>query len=335
MKTLKPVKTALVGAGHLGTYHAEKLFRNPLAELTVVCDHSKEKARKLAEKYSCKAISDYKQIPEKVSAVVISTPTSFHFEIAKFFLESGKHLLVEKPISQTAEEAKQLFELAKNRNLILQVGHVERFNPAYVKFKELLEEKVLFIKTLRLAPFQPRNTDVGVVLDLMVHDIDLVLSLEKTPLKFVSALGASVVTSHTDFAHVYLQFESGLTASLTASRISEGAVREWDVFQKTGLFFHINFNSFQVNQFKTGDSLRMEMESEERKSTTLESDDKSRMLKNENKNSRLWTLEQKDALFDQDKAFIDSVLSSQAPIVGGSECLKVMKVVEQIHEQIL
>ena len=378
IKSLKPVKTALVGAGHLGTYHAEKLFKNSEAALVAVCDPSKEKAQKLAEKYSCEAFSDFKQITEKVSAVVISTPTPFHFEVAKFFLEKGKHLLIEKPITQTAREAEKLSELAKNQNLILQVGHVERFNPAYVKFKELLEAQrvrkdcskvkdkeglkgdkietlqksklstnlpqtkrgqlktedsvgeILFIKARRLAPFQPRNTDVNVVLDLMVHDIDLVLDLAKSPLKFISALGTSVVTSHIDFAHAYLQFESGLTASLTASRVFEKSVREWEVFQKEGSFFHINFNTFQVSQFEMENFL-----GKENKSILLKDKNKSTKRQGENKNSRSWTLKKKDALFEQDKAFINSVLDSKKPIVGGSEAFKVMEVVEQIHKQIL
>ena len=184
---MSSLKTAVVGAGHLGTYHAEKFFKIENSDLVAICDPDTEKATALAEKYSCKAFSDYKEVTDKVDAVLIAAPTPLHFEIAKHFIENGKHVLIEKPITTTVEEAETLCALASEKKVVLQVGHVERFNPALVSAKKQLKEP-LFIECHRLAPFKPRSTDVDVVLDLMIHDIDVIMSLTNSPVVSVSAL---------------------------------------------------------------------------------------------------------------------------------------------------
>ncbi len=306
----KPVQTALIGAGYLGCFHAEKLFQIKNSKLVAICDPLLEKAQKLAQKYSCQAYSDFKNITQQVDAVLIATPTPLHFEIARFFLENGKHIFLEKPITQTVKQGEHLCQLAKAKNLVLQVGHVERFNPAFIKAKDFLTQleskEILFIKTKRLAPFKPSNIDVDVILDLMIHDIDLILNLVNSPVIHISALGCSVITPHVDIADVHLKFESGVVASITASRVSSSKIRQLQIFQKQESLF-IDFNLTEISLFK--------INPEDKKPKTLH-------------------FSKEDALLSEDKSFIDCIQNSKTPIVSGEQALAAMKVVEQIHEQI-
>ena len=308
-KEHKPVRTALIGAGRLGGFHAEKLFQIENSRLTAVCDPLLEKARKLAQKYSCQALSDFKNITQQVDAVLIATPTPLHFEIARFFLENGKHVFLEKPITQTVRQGEQLCHLAKTKNLVLQVGHVERFNPAFIKAKDSLtsleSREILFIEARRLAPFKPNNIDVDVVLDLMIHDIDLILDLVKNPVIHVSALGRSVITPCVDIANVHLEFESGVVAGLTASRVSPSKTRQLQIFGKQETL-SVDFNSSEVGLFK---------------------------INPENEKPKVFPLPKKDALMSEDKDFINCIQNSRTPVVGGEQALAALKVVEQIHEQ--
>lgn len=227
---MNPVKVAVIGAGHLGSAHARIYSQLKSAQLVAICDILPERARTIARKSRCDAVTDFHQLIGKVDAVSIAVPTQTHFPIAKPFLEKSIHTLIEKPITPTVEEADQLIAAAEQSGAVLQVGHVERFNAALRKVFDALQEP-RFIEVHRLAPFQPRGTEVGVVLDLMIHDIDLLLWLVKTSVKHSEAVGVKVLTPFEDIANARLTFSNGTVANVTSSRISKEAMRKFRIFQ--------------------------------------------------------------------------------------------------------
>ena len=196
---MSKLKCAVIGAGYLGKFHAEKYAALPDCELVAVVDVNEEAAKSVADKHGARALSDYQTLLGQVDAVSIVVPTTLHHAVARDFLQAGAHVLVEKPIAVTVEEADDLIRIAHENNRILQVGHLERFNPA-VRGLENLEEKPLFIESHRLSPFNPRANDVSVVLDLMIHDIDIILALVDSEIDHVDASGTAVLTQGTDIA---------------------------------------------------------------------------------------------------------------------------------------
>ncbi|MCM8811485.1 MAG: Gfo/Idh/MocA family oxidoreductase [Candidatus Omnitrophica bacterium] len=227
---MEPIKVAVVGVGHLGSIHARIYSQLESAQLVAVCDLRPEQAKTLARQYHCKAVKDFQELIGQVDAVSVAVPTQEHFRIAQAFLAKGIHTLVEKPITNTVEQADQLLGISAKTGAILQVGHVERFNAAFRRVRDSLSNP-RFIETHRLAAFQPRGTEVGVVLDLMIHDIDILLGLVKSPVKRVDAVGVRVLTSSEDIANARIAFQNGAVANLTASRISNKAMRKFRIFQ--------------------------------------------------------------------------------------------------------
>jgi predicted dehydrogenase len=232
---MRTVRTAVIGIGYLGKYHAEKYATLPHAQLTALCDISSEHTKELAEKYSVITTTDYRNLLGKVDAVSIATHTPLHFEIAQFFLSHHVHVFVEKPITTTVAQADILIALAKKNNVVLQVGHIERFNPAFVIMQPELN-RPRFIESERLTAFKLRGSDVSVILDLMIHDIDIALSLAKSPITDIRATGASVLSSHIDIANARIEFDNGCVASITASRIHASSARRLRVFQHDAYF---------------------------------------------------------------------------------------------------
>lgn len=223
-------RCAVIGAGRVGGYHAEKYAALPNAELIAVADTDAQRASQVAAACGgCAALSDYRALLGDVAAVSIAVPTSHHFEVARAFLEHGTHVLIEKPIAAALDEARALTRLAREHGAVLQVGHVERFNPAVV---ELHEDgaRPLFIESHRLASFSQRAVDVDVVLDLMIHDLDIVLQLVRSPVASVRACGASVLSDKIDIANARLEFANGCVANITASRVSAKVERRMRVF---------------------------------------------------------------------------------------------------------
>lgn len=307
------VKTALIGAGHLGSYHADKLFKIENSDFIGVCDPVPEKADKIANQYNCKVFTDYHKLLEQVDAVLIAAPTPLHFEMAQFFLSNSKHVFIEKPMTETVEQAEQLCQIAREKNAILQIGHVERFNPALLSAKEKLKSP-LFIECHRLAPFKPRSTDVDVILDLMIHDIDVVMSLVNSPVSQISAVGTPVITPYVDIANARIEFESGAVANITSSRVSQSATRKFRVFQETQ-YLSIDFGTGELNlTTKTGEWENFEEE------MPLEFE--------------AWELAKGDALHMEDQSFIDCIMNGDVPVVSGEQGLLAMKVAEQIRNEI-
>jgi predicted dehydrogenase len=230
-KDADALPVGVVGAGHLGRHHVRLLASLPGARLAGVADLDAKRAETLAREHGSEAFSDHARLLPLLKAVVISTPTPTHYALAKECLERGLHCFVEKPLTEKVEHAEELIALARSRNLVLQAGHVERFNPAVVEMARHAADPV-FIEANRLGPYDPRVSHVGVVLDLMIHDIDIVLALVRDKVARLDAVGAKVLSGHEDIVKATLHFSRGCRADLTASRVSLKKFRKIRVFQK-------------------------------------------------------------------------------------------------------
>ena len=221
----KKIKIGVVGIGHLGNYHLQKYQKLENCEIISVADTIMDRAQKAAGIHNCLAFPDYRAMLGQVDAVSIAVPTAEHHKVARDFLAAGVDVLIEKPICVTVEEANELIELARRNNLILQVGFVERFNPAIMALEKVIE-KPLFIEAHRLHPFFERGTDVDVILDLMIHDLDIILKFVNSPLTSVEAVGVPILSDKVDISNVRLSFASGCVANVTASRISSKTMQK-------------------------------------------------------------------------------------------------------------
>ena len=227
---MQPVRTAVIGVGYLGRFHAQKYAALPESTLVAVVDARADARDRVAAEVGCRAVADFREILGEVEAVSIATTTPGHFPIALECLERGLHVLVEKPITETPEQARTLIEAAQRRGRILQVGHLERFNSAVLALEGVLGTP-RFIESHRLAPFKERGTDVNVVLDLMIHDIDLIQSLVGSPIVSIDAVGTSVFSSELDIANARIRYANGCVANTTASRVSMKMERKLRLFQ--------------------------------------------------------------------------------------------------------
>ena len=225
------LKVGVLGAGHLGKIHLRLLNQSEKYELVGFYDAFEENANKVAAEFGYKKFDSIAELIAAVDVVDIVTPTMQHFDCAKQVIEAGKHIFIEKPISNTVEEAEEIITLAKKHNVKGQVGHVERFNPAFTAVKDKINNP-MFIETHRLAEFNPRGTDVPVVLDLMIHDIDAILSVVKSKVKSVNASGVAVISDSPDISNARIEFENGCVANITSSRISMKNMRKSRFFQK-------------------------------------------------------------------------------------------------------
>ena len=227
---MKKLRIAVIGVGYMGRFHAEKLAASADAELVAVADTDAARAKEIAAALGCAHVTDYRSLLKQVDGVCVAVPTEHHHAVVGACLEAGVHVLVEKPLSRTLEEADALLALARAKALVLQVGHLQRFNPAF-RALEAQGGRPLFIDIERLAPFKARAIDVDVVLDLMIHDLDLVLALAKAPIEQVSASGFRVLTQAIDIANARIEFADGCIASVSASRVSQAPVRKLRVFR--------------------------------------------------------------------------------------------------------
>mgnify|MGYP001342219688 CR=1 FL=1 len=242
---MEKIKTGVIGVGHLGQHHARIYSElKEIVELVGIYDLNNEQALKISEKCGCKMFDDYSELLDQVQAVSIAVPTLSHFKIASESLKKGVHTLVEKPITATVEEAKKLLKLADKHNSILQVGHVERFNSAIRKLSQTITCPK-FIECDRLAPFALRGADVSVVLDLMIHDIDIILSLVKSKVKRIEAQGVAIFTKTEDIANVRLEFENGCAANITASRVSVDRTRKIRIFEENA-YYSVDYSTQSI-----------------------------------------------------------------------------------------
>ena len=297
------LRTAVVGVGYLGRFHAQKYAALDSAELIAVCDTSDEAARRVADELGTRAIDDYRDLPEQVDAVSIVVPTQKHYEVARHFLDAGVHVLLEKPITSTLEQGRELVGLARERGVVFQIGHLERFNPAVVALADVLEQPK-FIESHRIAPFNPRGADVNVVLDLMIHDIDIILDFVRSPVTEIRANGVPVLSRDTDVANARLQFENGCVANVTASRVSLKSERKMRIFQDDA-YLTIDFQNKTLGVHRRGEGEMFpgipEIDSQEME------------------------FEQGDALLAEIRAFLDSIRQGTPPVVSGEDGLRALE----------
>ena len=225
------LRTAVVGVGRFGRFHAEKYARIQGSELVAVADVDHARAKEVAGKYGVSPVFDFRDLLGRVDVVSIAVPTALHYAVAKPFLENGVHVLVEKPITDDLAKADELIRLAKDKGVTLQVGHVERFSSVRLGVEEVIDDPV-FIECNRLMPFRPGSVDVDVILDLMIHDIDLILDIVKAPVIKVDAVGTPVLTDDVDIANARIEFKTGCIANITASRVSTKSERKIRIFQR-------------------------------------------------------------------------------------------------------
>lgn len=230
MADVKTLRAAVIGVGHMGRFHAEKLAASDAAKLLAIADSDAARAQDVAKALGCTPATDFRTLLGKVDVAFVAVPTALHREVVGACLEAGIHVLVEKPLARTLAEADELLALARAKGLALQVGHLERFNPAFAALAAQTGRPLL-IDIERLASFKPRGTDVDVVLDLMIHDLDLVLALARAPVEQVSAAGYRVLTDAIDIANARIEFADGCVANISASRVSQAPVRKLRVFR--------------------------------------------------------------------------------------------------------
>ena len=248
----KKLKAGVLGAGHLGKIHLRLLHQSEKFDLVGFYDENQTVRENITQEYGFKAFESVVDLIAAVEVVDIVTPTLYHHELAKQAIENGKHIFVEKPITQTVAQADELIAIAEKNNVLGQVGHVERFNPAFLAVKDEIQES-MFIETHRLAEFNPRGTDVPVVLDLMIHDIDTVLSVVDSPVKNISASGVAIISETPDIANARIEFENGCVANLTASRISLKNMRKARFFQKDA-YISVDYFTKKVEVVKMHDA---------------------------------------------------------------------------------
>ncbi len=304
------IDTAVIGVGYLGRFHAEKYARLPEARLLAVCDIDAQTARAVAEPLGAEAVNDHRALLGRVQAVSIVVPTHLHHTIARDFLQAGADVLIEKPLTTTVAEADELIALAEARGRILQVGHLERFNRAVLGLHEVLGQP-RFIESHRLAPFKPRGTDVSVILDLMIHDIDLILDAVDGPLADIRASGVPVLTPQVDIANARLEFADGCVANVTASRISLKSERKMRIFQPDA-YLSLDFQDRVLDIHRKGHREQFpgvpEIEREQRR------------------------YEEADALLDEIAHFLDCVRHRKRPLVTGEDGRRALATAIRIAE---
>ncbi len=313
------VRMGIIGVGKMGTYHANVLsVLNRNVDFKGVYDINRERASLIATKYNTRAYDSIESLLEDVDAVCVAVPTKFHFDIAKKTLTSNKHTLLEKPIAMNVKEAKELVRIARERGLIFQVGHVERFKGAVTELRKIVNNPYL-IEARRLSPWVDKEWDTGVVLDLMIHDIDIVLSLIKSNVVHIDAVGRIVKSKYEDVASAVIQFENGAIAVITSSRLSETRVRAMSVSQDQA-FIYLNFETQDINIYR-GASARFFVSSSEI------------TYKHESIVERV-LVQKENALKEEILHFIDCITGDAEPIVSGEDDVRTLQVTIDIIKSI-
>lgn len=309
---MKNIKVGVIGVGYLGRFHAQKYAALEGVDLIGVADVDSRQSQQVADECACGSFIDYKELLLMVDAVSIAVPTSYHHKVAGDCLDAGVDVLLEKPMTVTLEEADDLIVKALNKQLILQIGHLERFNPAVQAMEPFLTTPV-FIESNRISTFKSRGVDVDVVLDLMIHDIDIILNIIKSPIKTIHTVGAPVATASTDIANARLIFENGATANVTVSRISRTNVRKMRIFQP-GSYINVDFGNKKVMTIQLSEELR-----------------DSGMPK---QIVELRTFADGDALMSEITSFVHHVRERTKPAVSGIEGRRALAVALQVMDQI-
>ncbi len=294
------IKVAVIGAGYLGEFHAQKYKANKNVDLIAIVDTNITRCKEIARKNNAQIYNNYKDITDLVDAVSIVVPTNLHYKIANHFIKNNKHVLIEKPFASNLNEAKKLEKLSTEKNIILQVGHLERFNKAFAKLKNKVKNPI-FIECSRISTFKVRGTEVDVIMDLMIHDLDIVMTLNKSPIKNIYANGASVLTNKTDIANARITFNNNCVCNLSASRISGKLERKIRVFQKNS-YFSLDFQKCELDSYKrvsSGNIKKIKREKDE-------------FVKN-------------DSLEEEIKSFVNCIKNKKNPIVNAIDGIQALK----------
>ena len=306
-----PLRTAVIGVGYLGKFHAQKYAQLAHCELVGVVDKDAQKAQQVGQALSVPFYQDYQALFGQVDAVSVVVPTAHHYAVAKAFLQQGIHVLVEKPFTTTLEEAQELMELARQHQTCLQVGHLERFNVVFAQFQTLIE-RPQYIESIRISKFLQRGTDVDVILDLMIHDIDLVLALLAESPSKVDGLGISVLTSQVDLANAQLKFPNGCVANFTASRVSDKAERKMRIFQP-GLYLSLDYGA--------GIARKLAFDPKADPTQT-------------NLTPTTYELGKNDALLEEIQSFLHAIQQKSPPVVSAIAGFQALQIALKIKEQI-
>ena len=301
---------AVIGSGYLGRFHAEKYANHPEADLIAVVDINHDRALELARQTNTEPLINYKDLYAQAHAVSVVVPTPLHHAIAKDLLEHDINVLLEKPMTTTLKEADDLIATAHNKGLILQIGHLERFNPAFLAVKDVIKNP-LFIESHRLNSFQERGTEVDVILDIMIHDIDIILNLVNAEVKGIHAVGIPVISSMIDIANARLEFENGCVVNVTASRISDKSMRKIRVFQHDA-YISIDFSAQEVSVYR-------KIEEEGRIPYIA---------------SEMLEIEPKDSLEEEIRCFLKAVKQKGEPLVSGESGRRALKIALEITKQL-
>jgi predicted dehydrogenase len=304
------IKIGVVGVGHLGNYHLQKYQKIPGVEIIGVSDVAQERAAEAAALYGCLSFKNHVDLIGAVDAVSIAVPTASHYQVARAFLAAGVDVLLEKPTASTVAEARELNDLARAKELIFQIGFVERFNPAIIALEKVID-RPLFIEAHRLHPFFARGTDVDVILDLMIHDLDIILKFVNAPLESVEAVGVSVLSPQVDIANARLSFENGCVANVTASRVTSKSMQK------------IRF--FGLNGYHAIDYAKRELVSLSKKAQAGTQHD---IVQNPVE------VKIQDPLEEEIRSFVQAVSQRNAPLVSGVDALPALEAAAKITEKI-
>ena len=311
-KSKKKLRVGVVGTGYLGKFHAEKYARMDDVELVGVVDIDRSQAENIAEECCTRAFTKHTDILGKVDAVSIVVPTPAHFKVSRDFLKHDVDVLIEKPMTTTIEEADELIGFAESKGLIIQVGHLERFNPAVVALRDYVKKPV-FIESHRLSTYKERAADVSVVLDLMIHDIDIISNFVRSKIKSIHAAGVGVISENVDIANARLEFENGCVANVTASRISTRDERKIRLFQRDA-YISVDFANHGITIVKKNNK---------DKSSIIPGMDINKLCFNKG-----------DALDDELKSFVKAVKNRESPEVTGQVGRNALKIALSIMQQI-
>ena len=324
---LKQINIGVVGVGHLGVHHASHLSKIKNANLVGIHDSDPERAEEVSKKVGTESFDTMGELLENVEALSIVTPTSTHRAVADECIKQGKHVFIEKPITSSVADAEYLIDLAKDHGVIIQVGHIERFNPALLALSNL-EIEPKYIEVHRMAPFMSRGTDVPVVLDLMIHDIDLILSFISSPVKEIYANGVSIMTSSVDIANARIKFENGSIANITSSRVAKDRVRKIKMFQQD-LYVTIDFLAGISEVYKAMGATQNDPDAI-MSAPLVDSEGKHRQIFYEKP-----VVKKTDALKAELKNYVNAVLGKEVPMVDGFAGKQALDVAIKIHDKIL
>jgi predicted dehydrogenase len=325
------LKIAVIGVGHLGKEHARIYSDMPDVSIAGIVDISKKKGEEAAKRYNTRYYSSYKEILDKVNAASVAVPTKSHYEITKELLKNGIPVLVEKPMTGTLSEAEELIRLSKRNNTVLQPGYVERFNPA-IQAIQKLNVSLKFIECHRLSPFTFRSADIGVVLDLMIHDIDIILYLSKSKVKKIDAVGVNVISNKEDIANARIQFENGCVANITASRVSFEPMRKIRLFSEDS-YISLDYQKQEAMIYKKSPKLTLKSINVEDRDVSTIKDLKSFVFGDLLKIERI-KMDNQEPLKKEIESFVNCIKNGKNPVVSGEEGVEAIKTANIIKGEI-